>query len=115
VCYESLNPDQPIRQGDIFFPLPRPKILLDELQTLSEEAGIDASKWSEVKDKDKILTLVELEKTWGIVATQDCDATRSDSISLFKIVPFADVYGSFPSKPSAWVSVLTARICKNAS
>ncbi|MHB8120281.1 MAG: hypothetical protein ACYDHX_16430 [Methanothrix sp.] len=115
MCYESLNPDQPIRQGDIFFPLPRPKISLDELQTLSEDAGIGAPKWVDVKDKDKILAIVELEKTWGIVATQDCDATRSDSISLFQIVPFGEAYGSFPGRPSAWVSVLTERICKNAS
>lgn len=114
MCYEPLDPDQPIRQGDIFFPLPRPKISIDELQAISRDAGIEATKWVDVQGRDEILTLVELEKTWGIVATQDCDATRSDSISLFQIVPFEKVYGSRPSKPSAWVSVLTERICKNA-
>jgi hypothetical protein len=116
VSYELLKSDQPIRQGDIFFPLPRPKLLLDEMETISEEAGCEAAKWINIKDKNKILITVEVEKTWGIVATQDCDAAQSSpSISLFQIVPFIKVYGSMPGSPSKWVKVLTERICRNAS
>ncbi len=115
MCYVTLGPDDPIRQGDIFSSLPLPKISLDELQVISEDAGIEGAKWIDIQDRDKILTMIELEKTWGIVATQDCDATRSDSISLFQIISFEKAYGSKPGKPSAWVSTLTERICKNAS
>ena len=115
VCYEKIGNDQPIRQGDIFFPLPRPKISLDELETISEDAGSKAVKWMDVKDLDRILVTVELEKTWGIIATQDCDAARSPIISLFQIEPFEKVTKARPGDPKAWVSMLTQRICKNAS
>ncbi len=116
MSYEQLSEYQPIRQGDIFYPLPRPKLLLDEMETISEDAGSEAAKWSNIKDREKIFITIEVEKTWGIVATQDCDAAQSSPcISLFQVVPFIKVYGSTPSSPSKWVKVLTERICRNAS
>jgi hypothetical protein len=114
VCYVSLERDQPIRQGDIFYPLPCPTISLGEVQTISEDGDIAATSWTNALDSHKIIATVELERAWGIVATQDCDATWQSSISLFRIRPFVDVYGSRPTT-AGWISTLTERICKNAS
>ena len=114
--YEQLSEYQPIRQGDIFYPLPRPKLLLDEMETISEDAESEAVKWSNIKDREKIFITIEVEKTWGIVATQNYDAAQSPPcISLFQVVPFIKVYASTPSSPSKWVKMLTERICRNAS
>jgi hypothetical protein len=115
VCYEELDGDQPIRQGDIFFPLPCTNISLDEVQAISEDGDLEATNWAKAHGKEEIFATVVLEKTWGIVATQDCDATWRSSISLFRIRPFKDVYGNRPNRDSGWISVLTERTCKNAS
>jgi len=115
VCYELLNGNQPIRQGDLFFPLPCANISLDNVQAISEDGYLEAMDWANAQSKEGISATILLEKTWGIVATQDCDATWRSSISLFRIRPFEDVTGSHPTKDSRWVSMLTERICKNAS
>lgn len=115
MCYDPLDDRQPIRQGDIFFPLPRPKLSLDEMEAISEDAGSKATNWIDIKDRDKIIVTLELEKSWGIVATQDCDATRSPLISLFQIEPFQHINKTPPTTPKKWVDMLTERACKNAS
>ncbi|MHC1688023.1 MAG: hypothetical protein AB9879_09990 [Methanothrix sp.] len=115
MSYESLKGGQPIRQGDIFFPLPCPNISLDDVQAILEDGDLEATNWINAQKSDTVLATVELEKAWGIVATQDCDAAWQSSISLFRIRPFEEVYGSRPKKDSGWVSTLTERICKNAS
>jgi hypothetical protein len=122
VCYDLLENDQPIRQGDIFYPLPYIILDLDAVQTLSM-AGLKSSNWNDLMNKvedykkegndNPTPISIGLVKTWGIVASQDCDASDAPIISLFQIVPFVDVH-SCPSSPSGWVSTLTERICKNA-
>lgn len=114
MSYEPLEGGQPIRQGDIFFPLPCPNLTLDDVQVISEDGDLEATNWADAQAKSKIFATVELEKAWGIVATQDCDAAWRSSISLFRIRPFEEVYGSRPGI-SGMVSTLTQRICKNAS
>lgn len=115
MCYEPLENDQPIRQGDIFFPLPCPNISLDDVQAISEAGDFEATDWVTAQSSHEIYATVELEKAWGIVATQDCDATWQSSISLFRIRPFGEVYGNKPTRVAGWVSTLTERLCKNAS
>ncbi len=115
MCYELTPADQPLQQGDIFFPLPHPKLFLDEMEILSETAESMAVKWIDIKDKDKIYATVELEKSWGIVATQNCDSSRVPLISLFQLDPFETINKTPPRTPKAWVETLTERICKNAS
>lgn len=115
MCYESLESNQSIRQGDIFFPLPCPNISLDDVQGVSEAGDLEATNWIDAQSSHEIYATVELEPAWGIVATQDCDAMWRSSISLFRIRPFKEVYGSKPSSPSGWVSTLTERMCKNLS
>ena len=115
MCYEKLNGDQLVRQGDLFFPLPCPNISLDDVQAVSEDGYLEAMNWAKAQDKRDISATVILEKTWGIVATQDCDATWRSSISLFRIRPFKEVYRNPISKDLGWVHALTERACKNAS
>ena len=49
MCYDLLENDKPIRQGDIFYPLPYIILDLEALQTLSI-TGLKASKWNDLKD-----------------------------------------------------------------
>lgn len=93
MSYELLADDQLIRQGDIFFPLPCPNISLDHVQAISKDGDLEATNWISAQNSNTVLATVELEKAWGIVATQDCDATWRSSISLFRIRPFEEVYG----------------------
>jgi hypothetical protein len=115
VCYEKLDGDQPLRQGDIFSSLPFPNISLDNVQAVSEDGYLEATNWANAQSKKEISATVVLEKTWGIVATQDCDATWRASISLFRIRPFEEVYGNPIKKELGLVHALTERTCKNAS
>ena len=121
MCYDLLENDRPIRQGDIFYPLPYTILSLEALQTISM-AGLKASKWNDIKDivmeeeeeeEAEIAISIGLRKTWGIVASQDCDASDAPNISLFQIDPFVKVH-SRPSSPTRWVNTLTERLCKNA-
>ena len=121
MCYNLLENDQPIRQGDIFYPLPYTILSLEALQTISM-AGLKASNWDDIKDTvkdnkedDPVVISIGLRKTWAIVASQDCDASNAPNISLFQIEPFIDVYHSQPSSSKGWVGTLTERLCKNAS
>jgi hypothetical protein len=122
LCYDLPGVDQPIRQGDILYPLPYATLSLDSLQSFSR-AGFKASNWNDLMDSIKndnddkcgISILVALKKTWGIVASQDCDASNAPHVSIFQIEPFADVYKNPITTTKGWVSTLTERLCKNAS
>lgn len=52
---------------------------------------------------------MQWKKTWGIVATQDCDAIRAPGISFFVISPITDVLGQrdIPKDDKGWVTWIT--------
>ena len=119
MCYDLLESDCPIRQGDIFYPLPRTEISLNNMQSLQKvgESTMAAvvSNWDSLQDREEIVISTALKKTWGIVATQNCDASRIPSISLFQIEPHQDIIRTPPKDSKGWIGVLTDRTCKNAS
>ena len=87
MIYEYPDISKPIKQGDIFHPLPKISLDLKKL-TLVESDALKKYDWNEVKDKERSVINTPIEPVWAIVATQNCDAIRSPVISLFEINPF---------------------------
>lgn len=115
MIYEYPAKDQPIRQGDIFYSLPLVSLDLDKVVTLSDKGIFEESSWQIIKDKKDIVVAAPLRQTWGIVATQDCDASRAPIISLFEIGTFKEITGGhLPKNPKKWVSMITQRSRLNA-
>lgn len=104
------NPDEPIRQGDIFRALPRiffkpdeiPKVQSDNTETFgtSDRIRVARSKWIEELEDEVIQVVVAVERVFGIVASQDCDTRHRDFISFFLIDKCTDVLGQTPSPDS---------------
>jgi hypothetical protein len=121
VCYDLLEPECPIMQGDIFYPLPSAEISLTNMQVLkkvsSREMSVTVSNWDNLQGENNIIISAALQKTWGIVATQNCDASRIPDISLFQIESYLNVNKTPPPESShnSWINIITDRSCKNVS
>ncbi|MCR3884899.1 hypothetical protein P0O24_07900 [Methanotrichaceae archaeon M04Ac] len=115
MIYELVEDHMPIRQGDIFYPLPIILPTLGQLAVMSEYGEYEDTKWDIIQDRDDVLFILPFKKVWGIVATQDCDASRSPVISLFEIGTFKEVTNlTLPEKPPKWVSLITQKSRLNA-
>lgn len=120
MCYDLLEPECPIRQGDIFYPLPYAELSLTNIQALKkigqENLVLQVSNWDILQDNEEIVISTALRKAWGIVATQDCDASRIPDISLFQIESFEIINRTPPNDKNvgSWINIITDRSCKNA-
>lgn len=110
MIYEFPNREEPIRQGDIFYPLPDLSLNLNEIPILGEDGEVAVKNWDEVTvdDAPKPAT-VTLNKAWGIVASQDCDTVRAPTITFFVIEPLLKHNTTPPTNPAKWVSWITER------
>jgi hypothetical protein len=119
VVYDLLETDCPIRQGDIFYPLPYTEVSLNNIQSLQKndraEMAVAVSNWDGLLEREEIVIITALRKTWGIIASQNCDASRIPNISLFQIEQYHTVNPTPPTNPKKWITTLTERACKNAS
>ena len=109
MIYDSLPATAPLRQGDIFVGLPRIDIKLDEIAIAGAE-GPEATKWEDIATTtEPVNAIVSLRPVTCIVATQDCDASRSRDITLCEIREFAAVEGKAKNTVAArsWVSIIT--------
>lgn len=115
MIYEFPEQDEPIRQGDIFNPLPLTITSLDKLPILTEDQEFIESDWLNVCGQEAIIAQLPVKSAWGIVATQDCDAIRAPIISFFQILEFGQVTGlTLPITPKKWVSMITMKSRLNA-
>jgi hypothetical protein len=115
MIYDYPDKTVPIKQGDIFYPLPRTYLDLGSLLVLDETGSIRYTNWQEVKERHEIVVNVPLNTAWGIVATQSCDALRSPLISLFEIGPLEEITRlSLPNSPKKWVDFITQKSRLNA-
>jgi hypothetical protein len=109
MIYEFPDASRPIRQGDIFLGLPRIDISLNKM-LLVDESGESVTKWSQIaQNGEPVYIIVPVRPVAAIVATQDCDATRSRDITLCEIRPFWDVERKANENTSAkgWKNLLT--------
>lgn len=115
MIYDFPDKYHPIRQGDIFYPLPLISIDLNKLPILKRNGEFEESNWQRIKDRDQIVISAAIKTVCGIVATQDCDAMRSPIISFFTIEPFQKVTGlDLPRNPRKWMSLIIQKSRLNA-
>lgn len=117
MIYELPEQDQPIRQGDIFYPLPFTFIENPDLMNIIDSERIKRSSWDSIQNSERELISVPVIPVWGIVASQDCDASRIPYISFFQINSFSNASGlTLPQEEShnKWVNIITKHSRLNA-
>ncbi|BCJ53392.1 hypothetical protein Asp14428_48670 [Actinoplanes sp. NBRC 14428] len=112
MIYESLDPSDPVRQGDIFLRIPRIDVNLSRLLAISPSSGPAIGSWSEFEKTDEPITIAAtVRPVIGVVISQDCDASRSEDISFCEVRPFGLVDGKAKGfstlKAKARQSILT--------
>jgi hypothetical protein len=100
----------PISQGDIFFNIPILTLPDDELPVIDDKDIPRSLTWEEFAAAgESVSALIGVRPTIAIVATQECDALRAPSITLFEVRPFREIEGKSKetAKPAKWVPILT--------
>ncbi len=109
MIYEFPDLNASIRQGDIFIGLPRIEISLSNI-VIAGEDGERVANWEDLANKtDPMNIIVPVRSVAAIVATQDCDASRSRDITLCEIREFRDVErkSKDTTSPKKWKNILT--------
>lgn len=104
MIYERVQPERPIRQGDILRNIPRLELSLAAIPVVDEE-GSRVASWQELLDEateDDLTAVVKLKAVSGIVITQDCDAVRGKDLSLALLDDFQIVTNKSPETPKSW-------------
>lgn len=113
MIYEFPNIEDPIKQGDIFYPIPVNTMNLDEISLINDESNIEKKEWDELVGMEEFAAIVPIKKSWAIVASQDCDISRSPVISFFIIRPITFTSGNpdeFKNKnPKKWMEYITKK------
>lgn len=106
-CYPGS--DAPIQQGDIFVHLPRIEVSLDRILVFASQ-GMSEKMWSElIKEPQPVAAVFGARPVPAIVASQDCDASGAEDITLCEIRPFREVErrARDTRKPGSWARILT--------
>lgn len=109
--FYNVSPEaDPIRQGDIFYPVPyvTPIDLNSATYGYSEEVTAASSPWDAMKDKESLTVTLAVQPSWAIVVSQDCDV-RNPSISLCPIEPLTNLGNNLPAldKKEKWATYIT--------
>lgn len=110
MIYEYPDASAPVRQGDIFVGLPRVETSLGRIPVLEEDGSTTEREWREVALQEKqIAAVLPVRPVAAIVATQDCDATHGQDITLCEIRPFQQVERKAAQTTAAkkWKNILT--------
>ena len=86
MIYKNVSVNKPIRQGDIFRNLSLVRFDLEDLLTFQDDNSIISKTWESI-EPNEVQILANLEKTYAIVLSQDCDCLRSPYLSLIVIKP----------------------------
>ncbi len=114
MIYDYPSPEEPIKQGDIFHPLPFLTFDLDTLPVINRsDNSAEPKKWEDIDGFPKSV-ITSIQQRWGIVASQDCDTSNSENISFFTIRPFSTLGGvqDFTEEKDAkwWMNKLLNKI-----
>lgn len=104
MIYQPTGADDPIKQGDIFYPVPNIILDLDNIPSINDDSSVEVKKWEDIQKFPHSAALA-VNQAWAIVASQDCDTSRAPMISFFIIKPFTTTSGNpteFDSKPTKW-------------
>jgi len=115
MIFQTVQSDEPIRQGDVFVNLPRCDISLAQLFVLKPSATdsfqAHRQSWQQALNESgsgvgAINASVSIVPVNAIVVSQDCDVARSESISFCEIVQLTDVLEEAKkfTEPKHWAS-----------
>lgn len=117
MIYESVDIVSPIRQGDIFWGLPKFEVSLSEMVFCDPESSQPIiKKWTDFKNEIKPLNfIVSAQPVKAIVITQDCDAIRSRDITLCEIRRFVEVNKQAKDAKTAkhWIKMIVQQARQN--
>lgn len=90
MIYEYPDSAAPIRQGDIFIRVPQFEVSMGSMPVLENDGSMIAREWCEIAlDQDEVTAVLAIRPVAAIVATQDCDATRTRTSLCVKFGGFA--------------------------
>ena len=98
MIYELVNPQEDIRQGDIFLNLPFDDFNLEHLKVIIDDDEVKEISWAEISDDD-VNVIVNLRSVNAIVLSQDCDCLREPDITLAVISKWEKNY----ENPKKWM------------
>jgi hypothetical protein len=110
MIYEFPGKTDDIKQGDIFFGLPRVEISMKKMLVFSEDGNLEEMEWKTIAaKKEGVTALFGVKPVIAIVATQNCDVSHSRDITLCEIRPFAEVEGKAKqaSSPKSLKNIIT--------
>lgn len=114
MIYEFPQEGEEVRQGDIFFRMPRLSISLDSIIRLSDNGEEAPEDWSKVAFEGGELVLAAgVRVVPAIVITQDCDVMRAEQLTLCEIKPLDTVLKSLGTKPKDWVTNVIKQMRQN--
>jgi hypothetical protein len=114
MIYQTVGPDEPISQGDIFRHVPRVDLSLSNLAVLEDDEAREGN-WREFGLGAEITVVLPIKSVTGIVITQNCDAQRGEYLSLCQVDPFLSVLGQAnpPKNPKNWQSLIITQARTN--
>jgi hypothetical protein len=110
VIYDFLLENEPLRQGDIFAPLPRVDYKLADLKIIDEEGNQIREHWQQLCAHPQSQTaLVAINPVPAILVTQDCDVIRAPDLTFCEIRRFTEVESKAKqtTSPKSWMSIIT--------
>ena len=103
MIYEFVEPDSPIRQGDIFRGVPRVDVSLSTVVALSRKNDVITTDWRSALEDSELVerglknvpiirAVLPVSSVDAIIISQDCDAVRDEGLSLCEIAELPDVW-----------------------
>lgn len=115
LIYDFPDESGPIKQGDIFFGVPRVELSLQRLPGFDSQGPMLRDWRTIVADGQPVGVVAAVRPVTAIVATQDCDAARASYITLFEIRDFRDVEKKSKdlTSPKKWIEMITQQARMN--
>lgn len=110
MIYDFPDANEPLRQGDILFDVPRVELSLNRIPVVTEEGEPIVQSWDEIARRGEEITGVfAVKPVPAIVASQDCDTVRSCDITLCEIGKFREIEKKSKETTSlkGWINILT--------
>jgi hypothetical protein len=108
MIYDFPQATESLLQGDILFPLPSTYVDVFRAPVIAASGEFEPQSWANI-DRNESVVQARVKRSWGILATQDCDVSHSETLSFFEIVPLATLTNTRPSTPTAWMHLITKR------
>ncbi|MCX6637039.1 MAG: hypothetical protein NT090_18445 [Acidobacteria bacterium] len=114
MTYQTIAPEEPIQQGDIFRHVPRVDFSLAGLAVVDDEETREAS-WRDLGLGSEVTAVLTVKSVSGIVVTQNCDARRGEYLCLCQVDPFLAVLrqNTPPKNPHKWQELIITQARTN--